>query len=123
VHGKFRMREGGTAFPDTYWFSPRELKDRGFCVADLRAAVEIFEESMAMAREEAMAELTEEESEEEGEGEERGQRGVEEGGGGRVPEAGVNAEAEQEAQEDAPGEDEEGGGYGLGTHVAAGADG
>ena len=53
---------GGTAFPDTYWFSPRELKDRGFCVADLRAAVEMFEESMAMAREEAMAELTEEES-------------------------------------------------------------
>ena len=66
-----------------------------------------------MAREEAMAELTEEESEEEGEGEERGQRGVEEGGGGRVPEAGVNAEAEQEAQEDAPGEDEEGGGYSM----------
>ena len=115
------MREGGTctAFPDTYWFSPRELKDRGFSVADLRAAVEIVEEAMAMAREEAMAvELSEEESEEEG-----GQRGVEEGGGGRVPEAGVNAEAEQEAQEDAPGEDEEGGGYGLGTHVAAGADG
>ena len=27
VHGKFRMREGGTAFPgDTFWFSPRELK-------------------------------------------------------------------------------------------------
>ena len=36
---------------------------------------------------------------------------------------GVNAEAEQEAQEDAPGEDEEGGGYGLGSHVVAGADG
>ena len=39
-----------------------------------------------------------------------------------MPVAGVNAVAEQEAQVDASGEDEEsGGGYGLGSHVAAGA--
>ena len=52
------MREGGNAFPDTFWFSPKELKDRGFSVADLRAAIDAFEEAMAMASEEAMEKLS-----------------------------------------------------------------
>ena len=34
-----------------------------------------------------------------------------------------HSRASRREEEDAPGEDEEGGGYGLGTHVAAGADG
>ena len=54
------MSEGGTAFPDTLhvWVSPKELKGRGFSVADLRAAIDAFEEAMAMASEEAMEKLS-----------------------------------------------------------------
>ena len=29
VHGEFKMTVDGLLFPDTYWFTPRELKDTG----------------------------------------------------------------------------------------------
>ena len=71
VHGKFRMREGGAAFPDTVWFSLFELRATGCSILDLRAAVSAYEESMAMASEEVLGDLsgTEgEDGESEGEG-------------------------------------------------------
>ena len=57
VHGKFRTREGGAAFPDTVWFSLRELRAAGCSRASLRAAVCAYEESMAAASEEVLCEL------------------------------------------------------------------
>ena len=69
VHGKFRTREGGAAFPDTFWFSLKELRAAGCSTADLRAHVGSFEEEMAAASEEILCELSEEEEEEEEEDE------------------------------------------------------
>ena len=74
THGKFRMREGGAAFPDTIWFSLTELRAAGCSRADLRAAVCGYEESMAAASEEVLGDMsgTEgEDGESEGEGADR----------------------------------------------------
>ena len=91
VHGKFRMREGGAAFPDTFWLSPRELKNGGCSTADIQHAREAFEEEQAMAGQEACEGLSsEEESEDEGSGEE----GQGELGGEDATAEGENAAAE-----------------------------
>ena len=81
VHGKFRTREGGAAFPDTVWFSLRELRAAGCSRASLRAAVSSYEESMAEASEEVLCELSETEAED-GESEGEGGDGAEAAGGG-----------------------------------------
>ena len=100
VHGKFRMREGGPAFPDTFWLSPRELKACGCGATEIRQAAQAFEEALAMAGEEACEELSsEEESEDEddagaeGQGEGQGERlaGEVQAGEGRVDVEGVAA--------------------------------
>ena len=80
VHGKFRTREGGVAFPDTVWFSLRELRAAGCSRASLRAAVRAYEESMAAASEEVLCELSETEAED-GESEGEGGDQAEVGGG------------------------------------------
>ena len=93
VHGKFRMREGGPAFPDTFWLSPRELKACGCGATEIRQAAQAYEEALAMAGEEACEELSsEEESEEEEDARAEGQ-GEEQ--------AEVDAEAEVEAEAEA----------------------
>ena len=93
VHGKFRMREGGPAFPDTFWLSPRELKACGCSSTEIRQAAQVLEESLAMAGEEACEGLSsEEESEEEEDARAEGQ-GEEQ--------AEVDAEAEVEAEAEA----------------------
>ena len=61
------MREGGAAFPDTFWLTPRELKDGGCSVADIQHARDTYEEQLAMAGEEA-CNLSSREDESEGEG-------------------------------------------------------
>ena len=71
VHGKFRTREGGAAFPDTFWFSLNELRAAGCSTADLRAHVGSFEEELAAASEEVLCALSEEEDEDEDEDETR----------------------------------------------------
>ena len=81
VHGKFRTREGGAAFPDTVWFSLRELRAAGCSRASLHAAVSAYEESMAEASEEVLCELSETEAED-GESEGEGGDGAEAAGGG-----------------------------------------
>ena len=69
MHGKFRTREGGAAFPETFWYSLRELRVAGCSMADLRAAVGAYEEELAFASEEALCELA---SDDEDEGSEPG---------------------------------------------------
>ena len=58
MHGKFRMREGGAAFPDTFWLSPRELKHGGCSMAEIETARNTYEEAVAMAGEEACCDLS-----------------------------------------------------------------
>jgi hypothetical protein len=77
VHGKFRAHEHGVAFPDTFWLTVRELKDLGCSKIDIRAAIDVFEEALAMASEEACDELSDDE---ESEGEEREEAAVPETG-------------------------------------------
>ena len=91
VHGKFRMREGGPAFPDTFWLSPRELKACGCSKAEIQHARMAYEESLATAGEEACDLSSEEEEESESE-DGAGERG----GGGAV-----DAMAESEVAEGA----------------------
>ena len=87
------MREGGPAFPDTFWLSPRELKGCGCSSTEIRQAAQVLEESLAMAGEEACEGLSsEEESEEEEDARAEGQ-GEEQ--------AEVDAEAEVEAEAEA----------------------
>ena len=44
VHGKFRMCEGSVlSFPDTFWLTPRKLKDGGCSTADIHQARKAFE--------------------------------------------------------------------------------
>ena len=97
VHGKFRMREGGPAFPETFWLSPRELKACGCGVDEIRQAAQAYEESVAMAGEEACEGLSSEEESEDDEGSgEEGQQGEL---GGVDAAAAAEAEAEAEAQQ------------------------
>ena len=79
-YGKFRMREGGASFPDTFWYSLRELRRAGCSTADLRTARDAYEEELAFASEEAMDQLSDEEDEVEG-------GDSEDGGAGSAPEA------------------------------------
>ena len=67
VHRKFRMREGGVSFPDTFWYSLKELKVAGCSRADLRAAVGSYEEEMAAASEAILCDMSDSEAEEESE--------------------------------------------------------
>ena len=69
VHGKFRMREGGVSFPDTFWYSLKELRTAGCSRANLRAAVGSYEEEMAAASEAILCDMSDSEAEEESEGE------------------------------------------------------
>ena len=88
------MREGGPAFPDTFWLSPRALKRGGCSTADIRQAREAFVEELSMAGEEADEELS---SEEESVGEDEDDAGVDGGEGqgqGQAREGQVDAEAE-----------------------------
>ena len=80
VHWKFRTREGGASFPDTFWYSLRELRRAGCSTADLRTARDAYEEELAFASEEAMDQLSDEEDEVEG-------GDSEDGGAGSAPEA------------------------------------
>ena len=90
------MREGGPAFPDTFWLSPRELKACGCGATEISQAAQAYEESLAMAGEEACEGLSsEEESEEEEDARAEGQ-GEEQ--------AEVDAEAEVEAEAEAEAE-------------------
>ena len=98
VHGKFRMREGGPAFPDTFWLSPRELKACGCGVTEIRQAAQSYEEAVAMAGEEACEGLSSEEESEDDEG--SGEEGQGELGG---VDAAAAAESEEEAQQTVPG--------------------
>ena len=101
VHGKFRTREGGVAFPDTVWFSLRELRAAGCSRASLRAAVRAYEESMAAASEEVLCELSETEAED---GESEGEGGDQaEVGGGPEGTAVLGALAEAYGEEGADG--------------------
>ena len=61
------MREGGLAFPDTFWLSPRALRTGGCSATEVREAREAFTEELAMAGEEADEELLSDEGEEEDE--------------------------------------------------------
>ena len=99
VHGKFRMREGGPAFPDTFWLTPRELKACGCGATEIRQAAHAFEEAVAMAGEEACEGLSsEEESEDDGSSGGEGEQGEL----GEVDaDAGAEAEAEAEAEDPA----------------------
>ena len=71
------MREGGPAFPDTFWLSPRALKSGGCSTVDIRQAREAYIEELSAAGEEADEELS---SEEESEEEKDGRAGGEEQG-------------------------------------------
>ena len=44
------MREGGPAFPDTFWLSPRALKSGGCSTADIRQAREAYIEELSAHR-------------------------------------------------------------------------
>ena len=91
AHGKFRMREGGPAFPDTFWLSPRELKACGCGATEIRQAAQAYEEALAMAGEEACEGWS---SEEESEGEGSREEGQGELGGEDDTAEGENAAAE-----------------------------
>ena len=49
VHGQFKMAADGSSFPDTYWFTLRELKDAGMSKAHIKAAVDAFEAKLSEA--------------------------------------------------------------------------
>ena len=103
VHGKFRTREGGVAFPDTVWLSLRELRAAGCSRATLRAAVRTYEESMAAASEEVLCELSETEAEDQ-DGESEGEGGDRAGDvGGPEGTAVLGALAEAYGEEGAEG--------------------
>eukprot|EP00966_Prymnesium_polylepis_P036803 853984-Prymnesium_polylepis.1 len=71
------MREGGAALPDTVWFSLAELRAAGCSRVGLRAAVGAYEESMAVASEELLCDLSGTEAEgEDGESEGEGVDGA-----------------------------------------------
>jgi hypothetical protein len=94
VHGKFRMREGGVSFPDTFWYSLKELRTAGCSRANLRAAVGSYEEEMAAASENILCDMSDSEAEEESE-DDLGSDGAEVGAGqGGAAEAEAEAEAE-----------------------------
>ena len=57
VHGKWKMRADGTAFPDTFWLSLLELKACGATTEQINVARLQFEEEAAAASEEAMDDL------------------------------------------------------------------
>ena len=61
------MREGGVSFPDTFWYSLKELKFAGCSRVDLRAAVGSYEEEMAAASEAILCDMSDSEAEEESE--------------------------------------------------------
>ena len=96
VHCKFRMREGGAAFPDTFWLSPRELKHGGCSMAEIETARNTYEEAVAMAGEEACCDLSSEESEDERSDGSGGEGELGEVNAGAVAEAVAEAEAEAE---------------------------
>jgi hypothetical protein len=57
VHGKWKMRTDGSAFPDTFWLSIQELKACGASREQINVARLQYEEEAAAASEEAIDDL------------------------------------------------------------------
>ena len=93
-YGKFRTREGGASFPDTFWFSLVERRAAGCSTADLRAAVDSYQEELTAASEEAFVWVECEEEGSESEEEDDLVQGV--GEVGRAALDGVDAMADLE---------------------------
>ena len=64
----FKMRADGSAFPDTFWFSIKELKEAGAQKEEVAQQIALFEDELGGAAEEGLGDW--EEGEEGGEEEE-----------------------------------------------------
>ena len=61
VHGDFQMSADGSRFPDTYWFSLREMKDAGVSKAHIKAAVDAYEVKLSEANTAGLDEISDDE--------------------------------------------------------------
>ena len=61
VHGEFRMHEDGARFPDTYWFTPKQLKDAGIKKEAILDKLDAYHQELKEANEQVDSDLSDDE--------------------------------------------------------------